>query len=185
VTSDLTVIRSAVWDDALAIARIHVAGWQSSYRGIFSDNDLATISLDQRHGLWRQNLQQERCLLFVADHPHRGLVGFAYAGPNRGLYAKYQGEIIALYVLDEFQGQGIGRQLFHRAAQALRAAGYEGLIVWALKENAHRRFYERLQGKLLGEAPTSVGGGTLLQVAYGWEQPPPSAARLKTSKPSV
>jgi len=162
------VLRPAALADASAIARIHVAGWQSAYRGIVSDEHLDAISIDQRQAFWRQQLHHDHCLLYVAEDPARGIIGFSYAGGHHGSYPEYRGEIHAIYVLEQFQRHGIGRLLFQQAAAALLEANFNSMMIWALKQNPYRQFYERLGGKVLGEEVTCIGGRELVQMAYGW-----------------
>ena len=162
------VLRPATLADALAIARIHVAGWQSAYRGIVADEHLDSISIDQKQAFWRQQLHHDPCLLYVAEDAARGILGFAYAGAHHGHFDEYRGEIHAIYVLEQFQRHGIGRKLFYQAAVALLQAGFPSMMIWALKQNPYRKFYERMGGKLLGEETTAIGGREMLQVAYGW-----------------
>lgn len=162
------VLRPAVNADSSAIARVHIAGWQSAYRGIIADEYLDSLSIDQRQAFWRQQMHHEPCLLQVAEEPARGVIGFAYAGAHYGSFHEYRGEIHAIYVLDQFQRHGLGRQLFAAAAAALLTANFQTMMVWALKQNPYRKFYERLGGQLLGEETTCIGNRELIQVAYGW-----------------
>lgn len=164
----MTVIRPASLADAPAIARIHVAGWQSAYRGILPDEHLDSLTIDQRQAFWKQQLHHEPCLLFVVDDPQRGVIGFSYAGRHHGNFSEYRGEIHAIYVLEQFQRRGLGKQLFRHAAAALRDERYANMMVWALQRNPYRKFYERLGGVLLGEETTCIAGCELQQVAYGW-----------------
>jgi GNAT superfamily N-acetyltransferase len=164
----MTILRPASTSDAHAIARIHVAGWQSAYRGILADEHLDSISIDQRQAFWKQQLHHDGCLLFVVDDPRHGVTGFAFAGPHHGNLNQYRGEIHAIYVLEQFQRRGLGQQLFRHTVAALREARYRNMMVWALKQNPYRQFYERLGGQIVGEELTCIGGRELLQVAYGW-----------------
>ncbi len=43
------------------------------------------------------------------------------------------------------------------------------MLVWVLADNPSRYFYEAMGGKLLGSQEVKVGGVTLKEVAYGWE----------------
>ena len=166
----MTTIRPASTSDASAIAGVHVEGWQTAYRGILTDEYLDSLSIDQRVAFWKQHLHREPHLIFVAEDPRRGIVGFAFAGHHHGSFGEYQGEIHAIYVLEQYQRHGIGRALFHQSAAALAEADYSGMMIWALKQNPYRRFYEKLGGKLLGEETTCIGNRELQQVAYGWPQ---------------
>lgn len=166
----MTLIRPASLADASAIARIHVAGWQSAYRGILTDEHLDSLSIDQRQAFWKQQMHHDPCLLFVAEDPARGIIGFAFAGAHHGNFREYTGEIHAIYVLDQFQRRGLGKLLFKHATNALAEAKFPNMMVWALKQNPYRKFYERLGGELLGEEVTCIGNRELVQVAYGWNE---------------
>jgi hypothetical protein len=41
-------------------------------------------------------------------------------------------------------------------------------LVWALAQNASRRFYEALGGALVFEQEIVIAGQTLQEVGYGW-----------------
>ena len=41
-------------------------------------------------------------------------------------------------------------------------------MVWVLKDNPARGFYERLDSEYLYEKPIEIGNETLMEVAYGW-----------------
>jgi hypothetical protein len=44
----------------------------------------------------------------------------------------------------------------------------ESLVVWVLKENPYRGFYQGLGGVLAGEKQEELGGAMLAEVAYEW-----------------
>jgi len=50
-------------------------------------------------------------------------------------------------------------------------------MIWVLRANPARFFYERLGGKLVSHRPLQVAGTSVEAVAYGW---PDLAAVLKT-----
>ena len=49
-------VRLARLDDAPAIAEVHVASWRTTYKGIFSDTLLDSLSVDKREQSWRETL---------------------------------------------------------------------------------------------------------------------------------
>src|SRR5205085_8952249 len=105
--------------------------------------------------------------LLVAEE-NGTLVGFCHGGPNRGPEAEYRGELYALYVLENRQRQGLGRRLTLALAEHLEAAELRSMIVWVLKDNPSRGFYESLGGRPAGAKPVVIGRQTLEEVAYGW-----------------
>ena len=54
------------------------------------------------------------------------------------------------------------------AAAHLAALGCASAIVWVLRQNQSRWFYERLGGKVAAEAIIEVGGAPVAQTAYVW-----------------
>lgn len=50
------LIRPARMADADAIARVHVDSWRTTYPGIVPDDYLATMSYEQRSGVWQRIL---------------------------------------------------------------------------------------------------------------------------------
>ena len=60
-------IRRAVAADAVAIARVHVESWRSTYAGIVPEEILASLNLDDRAEMWERMLAAEDGLIFVAE----------------------------------------------------------------------------------------------------------------------
>jgi len=83
------VIRAGVPDVAVAIARVHVDSWRSTYRGLLPDSVLANLSVEQRAGTWRQAAEtalvsEGRSFVLVAEDAADGIIGFAAAGLPSG-----------------------------------------------------------------------------------------------------
>lgn len=165
------IIRLADPEDADAIARVHVDTWRSTYADLIPAAVLDGLSYNRRSLFWRGLLSKEeaRGLVCVAEDSHAGVVGFASCGPNREEPLHYQGELYAIYVLEEHQRLGIGHHLFEEARKWLSKHALDSMIVWVLRESPYRRFYESLGGKLVGERTINIGEAELPEVAYGWD----------------
>ncbi len=98
------------------------------------------------------------------------IIGFVNDGQEREGDTEYTGEVYALYVLQPFQGQGIGRTLIQQAMTELQVRGYPSVLVWALADNPAHRFYERMGGPWLQTQTIEIGGITLIEDAYGWRR---------------
>jgi hypothetical protein len=100
----VVTIRVARPEDAPAIARVTVAAWRSTYRGIVPDAFLAAMSEDQQAGFFRAALAGERGLWWfvVAEREDGEVVG--YAGAREAEEPGYAAELRMLYVLDGYQG---------------------------------------------------------------------------------
>src|SRR5690606_19441244 len=96
------------------------------------------------------------------------VVGFASAGLEREPGVSYDGELYAIYVLEEHQGNGIGRLLVEPVVAWLRAQGHGSLRVWVVEGNPAQAFYERLGGTRVGTKQEDIGGQNVTEIAYGW-----------------
>ena len=163
-------IREAGPADIPAIARVVVDTWRTTYRGILPDEVLATLSYAQREQVWTRALANQTNLpaVYLAETEAGAVVGVASGGRTEPPDPIYQGELAAIYILDTYQGHGLGRDLVAAVAQRLAERGLTGLLVWVLADNPACRFYERLGGRRVSEKPIEMGGATLLLAGYGW-----------------
>ncbi len=164
-------IRQAMIDDAGGIANVHVASWQTTYIGILPTEFLAGLNPADRGPILREQLtcSQPGPCVFVAEDDS-GVVGFASGGRERTGDTEFDGELFAIYLLARSQGQGLGCRLVHNVAGTLIEHGRVSLLVWALKDNPSRRFYERLGGLPVRERTITIAGTSLIEIAYGWRE---------------
>jgi GNAT superfamily N-acetyltransferase len=172
-------IRAAVPGDAGAIADVHLRSWMTAYRGIIADDFLDRLmdSYPDRVRRWEGILTgayTPSTATFLSEVAGTGLVGFVSCGPTRSVESTYPGELFSIYILGDFRGRGIGRQLMQQCAGHLRALGIGRYHLWVLEANPARRFYEAMGGAIIpGWSKELVIGGTAVtEVAYGWPQPP-------------
>jgi len=164
------VIREATPDDIPGIARVHVDTWRTAYRGIVPDDFLASLTYEGKESLWTLLLGHPtpKSCVYVAQDEQGQIVGFASGGPIRSQNTTYKGELNAIYILESYQGRGIGRQLVSAIANSLAQNGMTSMLIWVFADNPACLFYERLGGQKVDEKPYEVGGVTLTEVAYGW-----------------
>ena len=162
------LVRRAEIDDAAAIARVHVASWQTTYRGLLPDDFLDSLTEGRYGERWLRSLGDEATRVYVAEDGHE-VVAFASGGRERAGEGGYAGELYAIYVLEKAQRQGHGIGLVRAVVGGLREMGLSDMIVWVLRENSPaRRFYERLGGIYVRTQPITIGSVTLQEVSYGW-----------------
>jgi GNAT superfamily N-acetyltransferase len=82
--------------------------------------------------------------------------------------AVYNGEIFALYVLKNYQRQGVGTKLVSVLAKQLNQFGIYSMLVRVLEHNPYRRFYEKINGIYLRKHHMPFAGEVLDVAAYGW-----------------
>ncbi len=165
-------VRKAVPSDARAIAGIYVDSWRSTYAGLLSDDLLVGLDADDRERRWwRHALSRRngRHAVFVAEASRHGLVGFVSGGPARDRRFDHDGEVYALYLCDDHHGVGLGKRLFTTMAAHLVETRRSSLMVWVLKGNPARFFYEALGGKCIAHRHGTMGGAPIEEIGYGWE----------------
>jgi ribosomal protein S18 acetylase RimI-like enzyme len=168
----IATIRPVRLEDAAGIARVHVDSWRSTYKGLIADEFLAALSYQRRTQFWSQyisDLQNIR-FLFVAEARPDEIVGFVSAGPEGEGDLDYPGELYAIYLLLQAQGQGVGRKLVDVAKRELCQRSFSSMLLWVLKDNQPaRKFYEAVGGEYLRERPIKIGNQVLIEAAYGFK----------------
>jgi GNAT superfamily N-acetyltransferase len=164
------LIRSADISDANAIAKVHVDSWRSTYAGILPDRYLASLSYVKRAQFWARILSKPnaREFIYVVEDIAGEVIGFASAGPERSGSTTYRGELYAIYLLERFQRQGIGRSLIVEVAKKLLEQDISSMLVLVLAENPSQVFYETLGGELLFVKQIWFANKQVVEVAYGW-----------------
>jgi GNAT superfamily N-acetyltransferase len=173
MTQDIRIRRATV-EDAEDIARVHVETWQSTYAGIVPDGYLVGLSQQKQTRLWRDLLSRETSgeTVLLVEHleadGRTGVIGFGSGGSARDGSLLYDGEIYTLYVLPDWQGQGIGQRLLATLFRTLYDRGMEDALLWVLAGNPTRFFYEHMGGLRIAEREEALGGTAVPAVAYGW-----------------
>ena len=164
-----TTIRPAQIADDAGIAQVHVASWRTTYTGIIDEHYLNELSVAQRtrEREIRLAYPPPGVVTYVAEVDEK-IVGFAPGGRERTENPTYTGELFALYLLQAYQGMGIGRQLVQAIVRELLAQGLESLLIRVLVANPACGFYERLRGRVVLETTFTIGDQALPEVGYGW-----------------
>lgn len=175
------IVREARATDALAIAQVQVDSWRTTYAGILPADYLASLSYERQGEFWGRIVSTLRSTdtVYVAEAPAGRIVGFAHGGPERSGAGIYKGELFAIYLLELYQRQGLGRQLTGSIANQLLQHGLSSMLVWVLAANPYRAFYEALGGQQVYEKEITIGAARFTEVAYGWHDT--SAIAVRTS----
>lgn len=160
-------IREAILNDAEGIARVHVDSWRTTYKDIVPDSYLQQLSYEQRTENWRRGIGKNA--LYVAEDKDGKIVGFATGGKERTGNYDADGELYAIYLLHEVQGQGIGMKLTQLIAQNLKAQGFTSMLVWVLERNPSKAFYESLGAQPIDTTMIDIGGEEFKEIAYYWD----------------
>ena len=165
------IVREAKIADVAEIARVNIDTWRTAYRKIIPEDYLAKLSYEKRESSWLEIIstaENDPHFVYVAENNSGKIVGFAAGGRERTGRYMYQGELFAIYILEEYQRQGIGRQLVRSVVVNLTELGLNSMLVWVLGGNSACKFYEALGGEKVDEQQTSRAGVALKEIAYGW-----------------
>jgi ribosomal protein S18 acetylase RimI-like enzyme len=176
---DPVTIRSARPSDARAIARLDVETWRTTYAGVLSATYLVGLSAPRREFAWRMAILRDPGDVRVAVDADAVVRGFGSCGPSRS-ERHFPGEVFTLYVAPDWQNLGIGRRLLQALFQRLTASGLDAAIVWVLRDNPARFFYERVGGRLVSHKPIPVGGTLVEALGYGWPDLPAYLAAMSS-----
>ena len=168
---DEITIRAARSGDARSIARLDVETWQAAYAGILTTPYLVGLSAERRQLGWTRVIDREPRDVRVAVDSDGRILGFGSCGACRG-EGEFTGEVFTLYVAPDDQNRGIGRRLLLALFARLVAQGHNSVIVWVLRENPSRFFYERLGGAVARRRQLPVGGKSIDATGYGWRDLP-------------
>ena len=172
------IYRLATIEDVAGIIKVSIDTWRITYRDIFPPDFLNNLSYEDSEAKWRQRFTDpERNIFFyIAETDSKEIVGFALGNLEQndptdkipGI-EKYTGELMAIYVLKEYQHRGIGTKLVKLIVKRLLEHNIDSMIVWVLKDNPNWKFYEVLGGKYLGQGILLKDGTNYIKLAYGWD----------------
>lgn len=164
------MIRRARPDDAHLLARIHVASWRTTYAGIVDPDVLAGLSVAYRERQWAEWLADPQRSAFVAERDDSP-VGFAIGGAARDAHLGIDGELYALYLLQEVQRMGFGGQLMRAMFDALRQRDMTSAYTWVFTDNMPGRAFYRSMGGQEGPVQSfCIGPRTHHEIAYLWPE---------------
>lgn len=155
-------IRLATLKDANAIAQIHLTGWHETYTGIIPDSYLSNLQIDTKLKMWIKAFEQGYPI-YVAE-VNGNVVGFANGGKCRKAGAQYTGELYTLYVLKQFHGSGIGKQLFNSVQQFLKINDFFPFVAIVLEKNPSLGFYKHIGYEIIGEHIEDFDGTKLKEL---------------------
>lgn len=161
------MIRPSRKDDVHSMSRVYVQTWRDTYLGVVPYGYLYQMSVAQLEQGFLSELQSKHVISYVAEDAGK-VIGLISGGYERQEDHIYNGEIYALYVLKNYQRQGIGTKLVSALAKQLNQFGIYSMLVRVLEHNPYRRFYEKINGIYLRTHHMPFAGEVLDVAAYGW-----------------
>ena len=149
------VYRTAKIDDYEGIYYVSCYSWEETYRGFMPDDylDDRINNYEERSLRTKKYLEQlewddelENYLVCEVDGKIVGIC--QYSRTKSDSYAD-SGLLGALYVLKDYQGLGIGKELFRRAVVGLMNMGYKTMYLECLVGNKSIEFYKKYGGQII------------------------------------
>ena len=142
-------IRVATYEDCRSLALLKRRVWETTYRGIYPDKKLDKYDIDLNENKFKDMIKQQSQKLFVVLDGYK-IIGYMSCGKIMRAFDKHTHDIGLLYLLKEYQGKGIGRQMFEFAKKELKNQGITEFIVSCNKYNIPaQQFYKKMGGQII------------------------------------
>ena len=156
------IIRKALPEDKYTYADCYISCLQTAYRGIVPDDFLNNLPSEKEKRAKRllEYLENPDLAVFFTEREDK-MLGFLILHLS-------DGEIWAIYLLEELRGKGYGKTVMDFAVNGLKNAGQENISLWVLEENYKaRRFYEKYGFRHDGTKKENANyGKPLMQFKY-------------------
>ena len=156
------MIRKANINDAKEIIKVNMLGWKQTYKGIFPQKFLDNLDINDEISIQKCEAKIKEYAVCEIDNK---IVGIVRYGKNKKDYDDSYGEIYALYVLNDYQRQGIGLNLMKFAFKELKK-NFHSILISTLVENTANEFYQKAGGILIGNSPFVLENNTYLENLY-------------------
>ncbi|MFX1448777.1 MAG: GNAT family N-acetyltransferase [Promethearchaeota archaeon] len=170
--------RLATIEDVSEIVKVNIDTWRTTYSDIFPPEFLQNLSYKEKEIRWLElfNNPERRIFIYLAETALKKIVGFSMGSLEQSDLThkipgiqNYIGELMAIYILKEYQRKHIGLKLMKMIVERFLENDIKSMIVWVLKASPNCKFYEILGGKYVGEKMLKYGGTNYITIAYGWD----------------
>lgn len=159
------IIRKNLEKDQEQMAHIKIDGWRTAYDKIVASKYLKSLDYDSQTQRYLSSFDEYKDLVFVAVRGDEILGYSCFMKYDKS--AKYDSELVSLYVKKEEAGHGIGSNLLIATAKELYSLGKKSMIVWCFSDNTNAiRFYEGLNGIKVEEKVARIGDEDYLEYGF-------------------
>ena len=144
-------IRKATEKDIKGITKVHVDSWKTTYKGILSDKIIEATTYESREKQWESIFKQSvgNQYKYVAETVDGEIIGFIDGGFERTGKYDCDGELYAIYLLEEYQGYKVGQRLFKSLISEFMKNNIDSVLVWVISNNPSIGFYEKFSPELV------------------------------------
>ncbi len=151
------IYEKAKIEDAYDFEEVVANSWKETYASLLPDEYLEerVNNVALRVPKYEKNFFDTRIKSFVARDKEKIVGILKYGISDNSKYNDY-GYIQALYVLKEYQGYGIGKELFKMAILGLKELGYTKIMLECMCGNETINFYKKYLGKVVETIDFSI-----------------------------
>lgn len=131
--------------DAYEIAYVHTNSWQKAYRGIYPDDFLDALDIEERRKMFAEkiaNSPEMRYYLFKVDEKPAGMASFSKSYDKNA--PENTGELYCFYFHPDFWGTPFTHMGMLVCFDEFKKLGWKKIFLGVFTDNMRaRRFYEK------------------------------------------
>lgn len=157
-------------EDCKAIIEFITKTWNETYKGIVNEEFLDNLSKteEKRYTNAINNFDEEKNIQYIIKKDNK-IIGFLKLSKINDDKNKEVIELQALYVLKEYQNNGIGKYLIQTALDEAKKLGYKKLIIGCLEDNKSNGFYKKMGGVFIKKREFKLPNQTLYENVYEYK----------------
>lgn len=157
------LIRKAKPEDAYWIAFVNTHTWYETYKWLIPEKILKARvdSINERAEKTREFIETGKNYLVIESLETKEIIWMLIYWPSRNGAYPNSGEIIAIYVLPQYQKIGLGKKLFLAWISELINLWYSNMIINVLRWNNTINFYKKYGWEVVWERFDTFGKITL------------------------
>ncbi|MBR3133964.1 MAG: GNAT family N-acetyltransferase [Clostridia bacterium] len=151
------LIRKREKKDCKGIAHVVTTAWNETYKDILPELFLKELKNNENERAKNafEKFDKNNNNQFVLEIDNE-VVGFVRFGICEDEQFKNCGEIIALYIIKKYKGNGYGRKLIEEAKKELKKLNCNKMIISCLKGNPSNEFYKHIGGKYIKDRTNEI-----------------------------
>ena len=149
----------ATEDDAYGIDYVSAHSWKETYSGLLPDEYLNNRinNIPNKTNRTKEFLKSYNGKYIVAKDEEKVVGILAFCPYKEEKYKEY-GYLEAIYVLKDYQGHGIGKELFKKAVTGLKEIGYKKMRLECMSGNKTLNFYKKYGGIIETQIDYPING---------------------------
>lgn len=129
------VIRKATLEDAYSLAEVLAKSWESAYKNIIPMEQLKKYTnIERRYEMFKTMLMNPKGEFYISLFRNLPCGEFMFCNSRDKDLSDY-GEIVSIYLLEEYWDKGFGKGMMMYALKVMREYNYNNVLLWVFKEN--------------------------------------------------